>query len=317
MKRCIICGQKLTEENNSREHIVPKRIGGIHPHKDIICKTCNNLMGSVIDKPFLNKFQHMYDMFGNKSSRVIMTLEQNNELYQVPFSNGQIDNGKMIKLIKRFPRKANKSKSSYKFNISFLSIKDYENWKLEIEERANKKGGVYHLEDIHFSKIKAPQFTLNLKFDPILFVMEMLKIQVEYLAYMGVDVKNYIGTLMIRLILNHPHDKYTLEILEEPCNNIFDNIVVPAINFKPKNITNLKKETSISVIPIYSKTKLINLFFDRSKTAGMFFYVSLFAAMNVWIPLMNFSNLSNLFGPSFINLIPWGKENFQKLQAKS
>lgn len=97
MKRCIICGQKLTEENNSREHIIPKRIGGINPHKDIICKACNNLMGSVIDKPFLNNFQHMYDMSGNKSGRVIMTLEQNNNLYRVPFSNGQIDNGKMIK----------------------------------------------------------------------------------------------------------------------------------------------------------------------------------------------------------------------------
>lgn len=317
MKRCIICGQKLTEENNSREHIIPKRIGGVNPHKDIICKACNNLMGSVIDKPFLNNFQHMYDMSGNKSGRVIMTLEQNNNLYRVPFSNGQIDNGKMIKLIDRFPRIMDKSSSSYNFNISFLNNKDYENWKLEIEDKANKKGFLYNINDIKFGEVKDPKFTLNLKFDPISFVMEMIKIQVEYLAYMGVDVNNYVGTIMIRLILNHPHDKYVLEILDGPCNNIFDNIVVPAINFKPKNVTNSKKETSVSVIPIYSRPKLINLFFDHSKPAGMFFYVSLSGAMNVWIPLMNFSNLSNLFGPSFINLIPWGKENFQKLQAKS
>lgn len=43
----------------------------------------------------------------------------------------------------------------------------------------------------------------------------------------------------------------------------------------------------------------------------------LFIALQSTIPLMNFNNLSNLFGPSFINLIPWNKENFQKLQAKS
>ncbi len=292
-------------------------MGGIHPHKDIICEACNNLMGTVIDKPFLNKFQHMYDMLGNKSGRVIMTLAQNNELYQVPFLNGAIDNNKMIKLINRAPNWRKNKNSPSKFNRTFLSNQDYDNWKSEIKQKASKKGILYKLDDIKIGKLKDPKFTLNLDFDPMIFVMEMIKVQVEYLAYMGVNVNHYVGTIMIRLMLNHPQDKHNLEILEEPCSSIFDNIVIPAINFRPQSINPSSKKTSISVIPIYNKAKMVHLFSDQAQSSGMFFYVSIAGAMNVWIPLMNLRNLLSLFGPSFINLIPFGKENFQRLRAKS
>lgn len=56
-KQCSLCPNLLTEENLSREHIIPNCIGGRRKTAGFICKTCNNDFGqeweSVLAEQFL------------------------------------------------------------------------------------------------------------------------------------------------------------------------------------------------------------------------------------------------------------------------
>ena len=57
MKRCIYCDEEKDEKDFSREHILPKAIGGaLLPQNpfitDEVCERCNNISGLFIDAPF-------------------------------------------------------------------------------------------------------------------------------------------------------------------------------------------------------------------------------------------------------------------------
>jgi hypothetical protein len=56
-KQCSLCPKTLTEENLSREHIIPNCIGGRRKTAGFICNTCNNSFGreweSVLAEQFL------------------------------------------------------------------------------------------------------------------------------------------------------------------------------------------------------------------------------------------------------------------------
>lgn len=54
---CTLCGNFLTKENNSREHLIPSAIGGRKKIKGFICKSCNNRTGAAWDAPLANTFQ--------------------------------------------------------------------------------------------------------------------------------------------------------------------------------------------------------------------------------------------------------------------
>mgnify|MGYP005788945529 CR=1 FL=1 len=54
---CIFCGKKLTQENQSMEHIIPNVFGGRLKSKEIFCKSCNNTMGNSIDVDLVKNFE--------------------------------------------------------------------------------------------------------------------------------------------------------------------------------------------------------------------------------------------------------------------
>ena len=43
---CALCGVLITEENNSKEHIIPNAIGGKKKISNFICEECNNRSGN-------------------------------------------------------------------------------------------------------------------------------------------------------------------------------------------------------------------------------------------------------------------------------
>lgn len=56
MKKCVICGEPLSAQNKSKEHIIHNAIGGSLEDDEIYCKSCNELCGSNNDKAFTKIF---------------------------------------------------------------------------------------------------------------------------------------------------------------------------------------------------------------------------------------------------------------------
>ncbi len=56
MKKCVICGEQLSSQNKSKEHIIHNAIGGSLEDDEIYCKSCNELCGSNNDKAFTKIF---------------------------------------------------------------------------------------------------------------------------------------------------------------------------------------------------------------------------------------------------------------------
>lgn len=49
MKFCALCPVEITDENDSKEHIIPNSIGGRKKVKGFICKICNSTLGEKSD----------------------------------------------------------------------------------------------------------------------------------------------------------------------------------------------------------------------------------------------------------------------------
>lgn len=61
MKRCIYCNIEKEDTEFSKEHVLPKAIGGvIEPQNpfitNLVCKSCNNTAGLFIDAPFIKSW---------------------------------------------------------------------------------------------------------------------------------------------------------------------------------------------------------------------------------------------------------------------
>ena len=54
MAYCWLCETLLTEENRSREHIIPAALGGKRTVADFLCRRCNNSTGSKWDAALVN-----------------------------------------------------------------------------------------------------------------------------------------------------------------------------------------------------------------------------------------------------------------------
>ena len=69
MKKCYCCNKSLKDSNKSEEHIIPNVFGGKLKSKDILCKKCNAILGSDIDKKFCNNFEFLNILLSPKRER--------------------------------------------------------------------------------------------------------------------------------------------------------------------------------------------------------------------------------------------------------
>ena len=69
MKKCYCCNKSLKDGNKSEEHIIPNVFGEKLKSKDILCKKCNAILGSDIDKRFCNNFEYLNILLSPKRER--------------------------------------------------------------------------------------------------------------------------------------------------------------------------------------------------------------------------------------------------------
>lgn len=69
MKFCYNCENPLDKENFSIEHIIPNSIGGKLKSSNLLCITCNNLLGSEIDDELAKQLNVFMNFFMIKRER--------------------------------------------------------------------------------------------------------------------------------------------------------------------------------------------------------------------------------------------------------
>lgn len=69
MRKCVICGTILDDENRSKEHIIHNAIGGTMEDDTIYCKKCNATYGSGQDKAFAQIFAPIVDRINIHKNR--------------------------------------------------------------------------------------------------------------------------------------------------------------------------------------------------------------------------------------------------------
>jgi hypothetical protein len=90
MKFCALCPDKITDENDSKEHIIPSSIGGRKKVKGFICKICNSTFGGESDVELANQL-NWFSLFigikresgrGDPPSQVIETTHGERLLFR-------------------------------------------------------------------------------------------------------------------------------------------------------------------------------------------------------------------------------------------
>ena len=69
MKRCALCDSEITEDNDSKEHLIPNAIGGRKKIKGFICNGCNNTSGNDWDSELAKQLNIMSLFLGIRRER--------------------------------------------------------------------------------------------------------------------------------------------------------------------------------------------------------------------------------------------------------
>jgi hypothetical protein len=66
---CIITGEPITNENNSRAHVIPSALGGRLKPWNILSRDGNTLLGDNIDLPLIGAFQSLMTFLDGSRDR--------------------------------------------------------------------------------------------------------------------------------------------------------------------------------------------------------------------------------------------------------
>lgn len=61
---CALCDKEITEENDTKEHIIPNAIGGRIKVKGFICESCNNISGDIWESALAKQLNPLSLFFG-------------------------------------------------------------------------------------------------------------------------------------------------------------------------------------------------------------------------------------------------------------
>jgi hypothetical protein len=66
---CYSCGNQITKENSSQEHIINNSIGGNLISIDLLCKKCNSQFGDTIDAELSGQLGEISALLGVNRNR--------------------------------------------------------------------------------------------------------------------------------------------------------------------------------------------------------------------------------------------------------
>lgn len=66
---CVLCDEEITEENDTKEHLIPNAIGGRKKIKGFICESCNNASGDDWESELAKQLNPLSLFFGISRER--------------------------------------------------------------------------------------------------------------------------------------------------------------------------------------------------------------------------------------------------------
>lgn len=96
MRTCLYCNKEKKDEEFSKEHVLPKAVGGaispVNPFSITdVCRKCNNLSGRFIDGPFIKE----YSMSGFKATNALEFIKLSSNTVIPFFCFGEIEDLKL------------------------------------------------------------------------------------------------------------------------------------------------------------------------------------------------------------------------------
>lgn len=108
MNNCYLCGQVLSKENESVEHIIPNSIGGRLKSKKLLCEDCNSELGRKYDSEISKIYSLAMLVSGTKKDRNKNFKKE--KLYNKDFHN--------------MPFKVERNKEKIKINLNSIQTKN-------------------------------------------------------------------------------------------------------------------------------------------------------------------------------------------------
>ncbi|WP_432632226.1 HNH endonuclease [Brachyspira sp.] len=224
MKKCYICGEKLTKDNTSSEHIIPNAIGGKLKSKELICKKCNSKLGDSMD----NELAKQLEFFSNflnidrergKPNDIIFTEKETNTEYR------RKANGEFLPKNDLEIKKEIMDDGKIRFYISSTNKKTV----LKKGEEISKKYEITN-EDIEnrlkYTKHNLNEMRISLTFGGEDIKLALYKIVINFFIYSGGDIK-YIEHLINCLRQNNTDNTngYSKQISTKNTDSIKENSI--------------------------------------------------------------------------------------------
>lgn len=186
--KCFICGNDLTEENCSDEHILLNSLGGHIHSKKLICKNCNSTLGSTSDDELakeLNFFASFLDVPRQRGkNQSIKTLDEKYDL---------MPGG--IPVLRNPIVKKTKSENGFRYEAQ---VKDESDLEWILTGIAKKHPGIDVRKAFQSKQVKNEpmnQITIPAFFSARAIFPSIIKSAVEYYLLCGGDL-HYVQQLM-------------------------------------------------------------------------------------------------------------------------
>ncbi|MEJ6790953.1 HNH endonuclease [Brevundimonas sp. BR2-1] len=130
MVQCILTGDEITPENDSKAHIIPSALGGRLKPKGILCKVANSKLGDQIDQPMIAGMEAIMTLLNGSRDR------GENPAIEVEDESGE-------RLVFRFGETLKTAKPEFEYVRSAMLFPA--KWKLEVgamnEDRKEARTG--------------------------------------------------------------------------------------------------------------------------------------------------------------------------------
>lgn len=223
MKKCYICCEELTKDNDSVEHIIPNAIGGKLKSKELICKKCNSKLGHSTDNELAKQLEFFTNFLNinrerGKPNDIIFTEKGTNKEYRRKANGEFIPKNKVeVKEIIEGNKRILNIISTNKKNVLKEAEHIYKKLNLKNKDIEN---------DLKYTKHNLNEMHTSLTFGGENIKLALYKIAINFFIYSGGDEK-YIKHLINCLLQNNANNTngYSKLISIKNTDNIKENSI--------------------------------------------------------------------------------------------
>ena len=177
---CFYCGDQISKNNSTEEHIFLAGLGDKLKTKTLLCRKCNSLLGDFVDSPLINDMKQFVNFSmiktREKNQNVIVTDNNTNHKYLFnPLKNEY----KLLHDYVDFDKKGNRLSINGEFRDEESVLHFKKKLKKKYPSLNISKSNIVH-------RSNRPWVTVKLPINPPNYVLAVLKMAIEFSLICGV-----------------------------------------------------------------------------------------------------------------------------------